>query len=150
MFANRLLSLGATFLFATVSAAQNAAPAASPAVNSSSNEAEMAKLVALQNDFIETIKTDGFQPSLAPPTIVLDNPPSYGNYEDERNVLHIAVWSALSPERKRALRGWPGYSVAERRAKKLSKMGCTAGFSSTNSAIGGRRASTKPARITIP
>lgn len=100
MFANRLLALGATFLFATVSAAQITAPTASPAVTSSPNQAEMTRLVALQNDFIETIKADGFQPSLAPPTIVLDNPPSYGNYEDERNVLHIAVWSALSPEQQ--------------------------------------------------
>lgn len=100
MFANRLLSLGATFLLAAVSAGQNTAPAPSPAVNSASNEAELAKLVALQKDFIETIKADGFQPSLAPPTIVLDNPPSYGEYEDEKNVLHIAVWSALSPEQQ--------------------------------------------------
>lgn len=75
-------------------------PTPAAAVNSSSNEAEMAKLVALQNDFIETFKADGFQPSLASPTIVLDNPPSYGNYEDEKNVLHIAVWSALSPEQQ--------------------------------------------------
>ena len=100
MLANRLLSLGVAFLFATVCATQTGARAASPAVNSSSNEVEMAKLVALQNDFIETIKTDGFQVGLAPPTIVLDNPPSYGNYEDEKNILHIAVWSALSPKQQ--------------------------------------------------
>ena len=100
MFANRLLSLGVVFLFATVSAAQTGAPAASPSANSSSNEAEMAKLVALQNDFIETIKADGFQVGLAAPTIILDNPPSYGNYEDEKNVLHIAVWTALLPEQQ--------------------------------------------------
>ena len=76
MLANRLLSLGVAFCLATVCATQTGARAASPAVNSSSNEVEMAKLVALQNDFIETIKTDGFQVGLAPPTIVLDNSPS--------------------------------------------------------------------------
>jgi hypothetical protein len=51
----------------------------------------MAKIVALQDDFIATIKSNGFKPSLAPPTIVQDNPPSYGNYEDKKNTLHIAV-----------------------------------------------------------
>lgn len=100
MFANRILSLSLVFLFANVSAAQTGAPAASPSANSSSNEAEMTKLVALQNEFIETIKAEGFQVGLAAPTIILDNPPSYGNYEDEKNVLHIAVWTALSPEQQ--------------------------------------------------
>jgi hypothetical protein len=31
---------------------------------------------------------------------VLDNPPSYGNYEDDRNLLHIAVWSALTEQQR--------------------------------------------------
>jgi hypothetical protein len=100
MFANRLLSFCTAFLCATLYGAQIAAPATSPPKNSSSSEAQRAKLVALQDDFIETIKANGFQPSLAAPTIVLDNPPSYGNYEDESNVLHIAVWAALSPEQQ--------------------------------------------------
>ena len=100
MFANRFSSLGAAFLFSIVCAAQTSIPPASPAVGAASNDAAMAKLLALQNDFIQTIKANGFQPRLPAPTIVLDNPPSYGDYEDEKNVLHIAVWSALSPEQQ--------------------------------------------------
>lgn len=57
----------------------------------------MAQLVALRDAFVNQIKAEGFQPSLPPPTIVLDNPPSYGNYENEKNLLHIAVWQALTP-----------------------------------------------------
>jgi hypothetical protein len=30
----------------------------------------------------------------------LDNPSSYGNYEDDKNLLHIAVWSALIQEQQ--------------------------------------------------
>ena len=46
------------------------------------------------------LKAEGFQPSLAPPKIVLDNPPAYGRYEDDENILHISVWSALKPDQQ--------------------------------------------------
>jgi hypothetical protein len=79
-----------------------ASHAQSPAAASSapSNEALMARLGALWDSFISQIKAEGFQPSLAPPAIVLDNPPSYGRYEDDQNLLHIAVWSALAPDQQ--------------------------------------------------
>jgi hypothetical protein len=47
---------------------------------------------------VNQIKLEGFQPSLASPTIILDNPPSFGNYEDEKNLLHIGAWANLAPE----------------------------------------------------
>lgn len=100
MFANRSLLLGVALLFATVSAAQTPVPAVSPTVDTSSSDVKMAQLVALRKDFIQTINAEGFRSSLPPPTIVLDNPPSYGNYEDEKNVLHIAIWSSLSAEQR--------------------------------------------------
>jgi hypothetical protein len=58
------------------------------------------RLMTLRDAFVTQIKAEGFKPSLPPPTIVLDNPPSYGSYEDDGNVLHIAVWSALTPEQQ--------------------------------------------------
>src|ERR1700759_4698306 len=100
MIANRILSLTAAGLSAAVCLAQTTAPIASPPANSSSNEAKMAELVNLRNDFIQTVRARGFEPTLAPPIILLDNPPSYGNYEDEKNILHIAAWSALSPDQQ--------------------------------------------------
>ena len=74
---------------------QTAAP---PSANAASDEAAMAKLTALRDAFIEQIKAEGFQPSLPPPEIVLDNPPSFGRYEGGKNILHIAVWTAMGPE----------------------------------------------------
>jgi hypothetical protein len=97
MITDRILTLVLTF-WSTIFFVQ-ALPSASPAADSR-NELEMTKLVRLQNDFIETIKANGFKPTLVAPAIVLDNPPSYGNYEDEKNTLHIAVWTALSTEQQ--------------------------------------------------
>jgi hypothetical protein len=100
MFLGRFIFVVSAFLFVGVSPAQTIQTDTPPAGNSSSNQAVMAQLVVLQNDFIATIRADGFTPTLPAPTIVLDNPPSYGRYEDDKNLLHISVWSALSAEQQ--------------------------------------------------
>jgi hypothetical protein len=66
----------------------------------SPDEVLLRQLTTLRDAYVSQIKAEGFRPGLAPPTIVLDNPPSYGNYEDDKNLLHIAVWSALTPEQQ--------------------------------------------------
>ena len=58
------------------------------------------QLLGLRDAFVNQIKSEGFHPRLSPPAIVLDNPPSYGRYENDQNVVHIAVWSALSEEQQ--------------------------------------------------
>ena len=88
----------AVCLFAVLPGPLSTQTAAPPSANVSSDEAAMAKLVTLRDAFIDQIKAEGLQPSLAPPTIVLDNPPSFGRYEGGKNVLHIAVWTAMRPE----------------------------------------------------
>jgi hypothetical protein len=98
MFRNTRVLFIAIFAFAAVPLRLSSQTAAAPPANASADEAAMARLVALRDSFINQIKAEGFQPSLAPPKIVLDNPPSFGRYEDDKNLLHIAAWSALSPE----------------------------------------------------
>jgi hypothetical protein len=62
----------------------------------------MTELTTLRNSFIGAIKADGFQVRLQAPAIVLDNPPSYGLYDEDKNILHIAAWPALTdPQRNR-------------------------------------------------
>lgn len=104
MFRKAYISLIAIFSFVVVSfnlSAQTAAmPATTPTTDTSSNEAVMTRLMALRDSFINQIKAEGFQPSLPPPKIVLDNPPAFGRYEDHDNTLHIAVWSALKPDQQ--------------------------------------------------
>jgi hypothetical protein len=98
MFRNTCVLLIALFSLAASPLRLSSQTAAAPPANASADEAAMARLVALRDSFISQIKAEGFQPSLAPPKIVLDNPPSFGRYEDDKNLLHIAAWSALSPE----------------------------------------------------
>jgi hypothetical protein len=57
----------------------------------------MKKLTALRDDYVNKIKALGYTPSLPPPEIVIDNPRSFGNY-DEKNVLHTSDWNTLPPE----------------------------------------------------
>lgn len=57
----------------------------------------LVQLTGLRDAFVSQVRAEGFKPSLPPPTLVLDNPPSCGNYEDDRNLLHIGAWSALTP-----------------------------------------------------
>jgi hypothetical protein len=98
MFRNTCVLFIALFSLAAVPLRLSSQTAAAAPANASADEAVMARLVALRDAFISQIKAEGFQPSLAPPKIVLDNPPSFGRYEDDKNLLHIAAWSALSPE----------------------------------------------------
>ncbi len=65
----------------------------------------MAQVVALRDSFVNQIKTEGFQPSLPPPEIVLDNPPSYGAYHRSKNVVHVAVWESLASDQQAGFAG---------------------------------------------
>ena len=55
---------------------------------------------ALRDDYIGKIKAMGFTPSLNPPQIVLDNPRSWGNYNDSANIIHTCDWKTLPSEQK--------------------------------------------------
>lgn len=81
-----------------------------------SNKQVMTQLVALTDAFVRQIKTEGFQPSLPPPKIVLDNPPSLGAYDDEKNILHVAAWNDLPPEQRALFAGMAGQGKTEQQA----------------------------------
>ena len=60
----------------------------------------LSQLTQLRDAFISQIKAEGFHPRLSPPAIVLDDTPSYGRYENDQNVVHIAAWSVLTEEQQ--------------------------------------------------
>lgn len=90
----------AVFALAMIPAYACAQTARPPATIPSSEKAAMAQLVALRDSFVSRIKAEGFQPSLPPPEIILDNPPSYGAYDREKNVVHVAMWEQLGPDQQ--------------------------------------------------
>jgi hypothetical protein len=58
------------------------------------------QLQAFRDAFVQRIKTLGYTPSLPAPPIVMDNPRSWGNYDDSTNILHTCDWSTLPQEQK--------------------------------------------------
>jgi hypothetical protein len=98
MYRSFNVSLLAICIFVAGPASSFAQTATPPSEDTSSKEALLGQLTTLRDSFVSQVKAEGFQPSLPPPTIVLDNPPSYGRYEDDKNLLHIAAWAALAPE----------------------------------------------------
>jgi hypothetical protein len=60
----------------------------------------MQELNATRDDYVGKIKKLGYAPRLKVPQIILDNPRSFGNYDDSLNVLHTCNWNTLPPEAK--------------------------------------------------
>jgi len=114
MFLNAFFQWAAVFVFVMIPASASA-QAAPPLKNASPDEV-MAQVVALRDSFVNQIKAAGFQPSLPPPTIILDNPPSYGSYQHAKNVVHVAVWDALAPEQQAGFAGLFGQGQTGERA----------------------------------
>jgi len=61
----------------------------------------LTELTALRDNFIADINSFGYTPSLPPPVLSLDNPVSFGNYDDTTNILHTTSdWHTLPQELK--------------------------------------------------
>ena len=58
----------------------------------------MIKLIALRDDFVGKIKAMGYPPTLKAPEVIMDNPRSFGNYDNETNILHTGDWKTLPPQ----------------------------------------------------
>jgi hypothetical protein len=63
-------------------------------------DSALVKLIALRDDYINKINASGKKPRLKAPEIVLDNPFSFGNYDEKTNILHTSDWNTLPPESK--------------------------------------------------
>lgn len=68
--------------------------------NAQQNDTTLIKLIKLRNEFVDKIKFLGFEIKLSPPEIVLDNPPSFGNYDDSSNRMEMSNWETMEPEQK--------------------------------------------------
>ena len=63
-----------------------------------SKQQVMTRLFVLRNDFTGRITEMCFKPSLPSPRIILNNPPSFGNYDDDTNTLQSCDWNTLPPQ----------------------------------------------------
>lgn len=73
----------------------------SPAILAqTSKDSILQRQINLRDDYINKIKAMGFTPSLNPPPIVLNNPRSWGNYDDSANIIETCDWNTLPAEQR--------------------------------------------------
>ena len=73
----------------------------SSSINAQPNDTTLIYLITLRDSFINQVRDFGFNPSLPAPKIVMDNPVSFGNYDDTTNILHTtSSWQTLPKELK--------------------------------------------------
>ena len=58
----------------------------------------LARVTALQQSFFDHLKAAHQTCSLAPPTIVMEDVPSFGQYDEKTNTLRTTDWSLLNPQ----------------------------------------------------
>jgi hypothetical protein len=63
-------------------------------------EATRVKMTSLRDAFVKATVDAGFTCPIAPPKIVVEDVPSYGNYDPKTNVLKTSAWEQLSEEEK--------------------------------------------------
>ncbi len=66
-----------------------------PVLHAQNSASPQTRCEAQRDKFIQQIKAMGYSPSLPAPTIILDNPRSFGNYDDSTNTLHTCDWNTL-------------------------------------------------------
>lgn len=78
-------------------AAQTPAPA-DPAALQTELTTLQTRLTTLRDSFLHEAAADGLTCTIPPPTIVIHQIPSYGNYDTATNTLTTPAWSQLTPQ----------------------------------------------------
>jgi len=65
-------------------------------------EATRVKMTALRDEFVKATVEAGFSCAIAPPKVVVEDVPSYGNYDPPTNTVQTAGWELMS-DRERGL-----------------------------------------------
>jgi hypothetical protein len=89
-------------LLLSISIARSA-PVTPAAASAAGNGAVLAQLEALRDAFLKRIDEEGYKfKSCAVPQIELGDPPSFGRFDAERNVLVISGWNHLTNEERKS------------------------------------------------
>ncbi len=76
------------------------------------------KMIALRNAFVQSAKDAGFNCLIAVPPVLVEDVPSFGNYDPETNTLRTSAWSLLKPEESQMFYRFMGPNATEAIAKK--------------------------------
>jgi hypothetical protein len=81
--------------------------------------ATLAEVTTQRNAFIDRVHSFGLTCPVPAPVLVVDHVPSFGNYDDSNNTLHISDWSLLTPEERAAFVRLAGEGATESTARQL-------------------------------
>ena len=77
-----------------------ATPSMTPAEVSAERAKTMARVTALRDAFVAKVHAAGKSCPIAPPKLLIEDVPSFGQYEDETNTLRTSDWTMLRPEER--------------------------------------------------
>ena len=80
-------------------------------------EANRAGMTAVRDAFVKATVDAGFTCSIAPPTVVVMDVPSYGNYDVEKNVVETPAWELMSERSKGLIYQLAGPGATEEAAR---------------------------------
>ncbi len=109
----RILLLLAALTLATSALAQPPAPQ-TPALL-----ATLAEATTTRDAFITRLHAAGFTCPIPAPTILVEDVPSFGQYDDATNTLRTSDWSVLNPEERAAFLALAGPNATETDAHTL-------------------------------
>ncbi len=87
----------AIYGFTAATALAQASPSSDAAISAA---ATLEKTTALRGSFVERIHSAGFTCPIAAPTIMVEDVPSFGQYDDATNTLRTSDWTVLRPQEK--------------------------------------------------
>jgi len=91
-----LLSAGALVAASMQTSAQT--KAADP--HSAEQAATLAKATTVRDAFVARIHADGFSCPIPVPTILVEDVPSFGQYDEKTNIIRTSDWTLLNPEER--------------------------------------------------
>ncbi len=84
--------------------------------------ATRAEATSTRDAFIARVKAAGFTCPLPAPQILVEDVPSFGQYDDEKNVLRTSDWTVLNPEERAAFLQFAGPSGSEADARAIFEL----------------------------
>ena len=87
-------------MFAGAISIQTFAQTVSPGTPGAEVAATLAKATAVRDAFVARIHANGFSCPIPVPTILVEDVPSFGQYDDKTNVIRTSDWTLLNPQER--------------------------------------------------
>lgn len=110
-------------LAATISGAQEVSSPESSGANAATVSDVEVRLSALLNAFVDETSASGIACAIKPPKILVQDVPSFGTYDPDKNTLTSPAWEQLTPEEKSIFYHGVGPNATEADARAEFEMG---------------------------